>query len=510
MAGHLASESANIASMLWATAERRPDHPAAVERDRSVSYGELRDRAAAIAARLRDEGIGKGDRVAVLLDRGVDPIACYFGVLAAGAIVVVLNPTLKPRQAEYMLEHSGSKVFLTSRELIARMHRLPETKARLLTMDEIDASASGRPLAIEGEAAAQITFTSGSTGLPKGVVATHRNVWSAIETVAAYLGLTAEDRIAGLLPFSGVYGANQMLGSVRRGATLVIPTSPLMNQVAAELRDAQATVLAAVPPLWAQLVQAPGFAATPIPTLRILQNAGGHLAPSVVQRLREIQPQAKLFLQYGMTEVFRSTFLSPEELERRPGSMGKPMDGAEILILREDLSPCDVDEVGELVHAGPTVTAGYWNDPERTAAVFRPHPLRPDDGIAVFSGDMVRRDEEGFFYYVGRRDRMIKTLGFRVGPDEVLDVLYASGQIADGVVTSEPDPQRGEAIIAYVVLSEGGTLAKLTAYARIELPRYMHPARFEVREALPRNPNGKHDLQALKETVEVTLAPSLP
>src|SRR5690606_13765013 len=128
-------------------------------------------------------------------------------------------------------------------------------------------------------------------------------------------------------------------------------------------------------------------------------------------------------------------------------------------------------------HAGPTVTAGYWNDPDRTAAVFRPHPLRPEEGPVVFSGDMVRRDEEGFFYYVGRRDRMIKTLGFRVGPDEVLDVLHASGQIADGVVTSEPDPQRGDAIVAYVVLAEGGTLAQLTGYAKVELPRYMQPAR---------------------------------
>ena len=499
MAGSSATRSANVAMMLWATADRHPDRTAAIERARSVSYAALREEAAGIAGRLRADGLAPGDRVAVLLDRGIDPIACYFGVLAAGGIVVMLNPTLKPRQIEYMLDHSGASFFLTSREISARMHRQPDASAQVIYMDEISGAASVEPVAVEPDNPSQITFTSGSTGLPKGVVATHGNVWAAIETVADYLGLEMDDRIAGLLPLSGVYGANQMLGAVLRGASLVIPTSPLMNQVAAELRDAEATVLAAVPPLWAQLVAAPGFTATPIPSLRILQNAGGHLAPSMVGRLHEIQPQARLFLQYGMTEVFRSTFLAPEELERHPDSMGKPMDGAEILIVREDLSLCDVDEIGELVHAGPTVTAGYWNEPERTATVFRPHPLRPEEGQAVFSGDMVRRDAEGFFYYVGRRDRMIKTLGFRVGPDEVLDVLYASGQIADGVVTSEPDPQRGDAIIAYVVLAEGGELAQLKRYARIELPRYMQPARFEVRESLPRNANGKHDLQALKE-----------
>lgn len=492
-------ERNNVASMLWSTASRHPDKPAVVERSRSATYAELRGRAAGIANALVREGLVAGDRVGILLDRGIDPVAAYFGVLAAGGIVVMLNPTLKPRQIEYALDHSGAKLFLTSQEITGRLHRFPETTAGVLPIGAIAETGETEPVRLEASDIAQITFTSGSTGLPKGVVATHGNVWAAIRTVVDYLGLESQDRIAGLLPLSGVYGANQMLGSVMIGATLVVPASPLMNQVAAELRETETTVLAAVPPLWAQLLQAPGFSATPMPSLRILQNAGGHLAPAVVKRLRETQPQARLFLQYGMTEVFRSTFLPPEELDRRPDSMGKPMRDAEILVLREDLTPCDVGEVGELVHAGPTVTRGYWRDPERTAAAFRPHPLRPDTEVAVFSGDMVRRDEDGFLYYVSRRDRMIKTLGFRVGPDEVMDVLYASGQIIDGLVTSEPDPQRGDAIVAYVVLSEEGSLKGLTAYARVELPRYMQPTRIEIRGELPRNPNGKHDLRALRE-----------
>jgi acyl-CoA synthetase (AMP-forming)/AMP-acid ligase II len=495
--GHAAG---NVASMLWTSAERLPDKPAVIERDRSVTYSELTSRARLVARALADDGLQPGDRVCILLDRGADAVAAYFGVLAAGGIAVMLNPTLKPRQVEYALNHSGARTFLTSGEMLSRMHRLPESPATLMEIGRTGEAGDWRPLPLEASVPAQITFTSGSTGLPKGVVASHANVWAAIETVSDYLGIAGEDRIAGLLPFSGVYGANQMLCSVFKGSTLVVPTSPLMNQVALELREGQVSVLAAVPPLWTQLLQAPAFTEEPIPTLRILQNAGGHLAPAISRRVRDAQPTGRLFLQYGMTEVFRSTFLPPEELERRPDSMGRPMAGAEVLGVRDDLTLCDPGEVGELVHAGPTVTLGYWGEPERTATVFRPHPLPSRQGeVAVFSGDMVRRDEEGFLYYVGRRDRMIKTLGFRVGPDEVLDVLHASGQIIDGLVTAEPDDVRGDAVIAYVVLAEGGSLRDLTAYARLELPRYMQPVRIEVRDALPRNANGKHDLIALRE-----------
>lgn len=493
-----AEQKVNAAQILWNSADRRGQTIAIRDRERSVSYADLRARAAAIALRLRESGVGQGDRVVVFLERGIDAAAAYFGVWAAGGVAVVVNDTVRARQLEYVVSHCEARLLLTSSEVLSRLHRPLQIAAPAVDIGDVPAGATAEPAWLNPSAPSQITYTSGSTGLPKGVVASHGNVIAAIGTVAGYLGLREDDRIASILPFSSVYGANQLLCAMQVGAELYIETSPVANQIASGLRDAEVTVLAGVPALWVQLLAAPAFRDQPIPSLRILQNAGGHLPPAAGRQLREAQPQAGIVLQYGMTEVFRSTFLPPEDFERHPGSMGKAMPGTEILVVREDLSECDPGEVGELVHSGPTVTLGYWNDPERTAQVFRPHPLGDDAGTVVFSGDMVRRDDDGYLYYVGRRDRMIKSLGFRVGPDEILDVLHASGEIIDGVVTAIPDSRRGEAIVAFVVLKEGGDLRALTQFARLELPRYMHPARYEVRESLPRMPNGKHDVMAIQ------------
>ncbi|HEX6693812.1 MAG TPA: AMP-binding protein [Longimicrobiales bacterium] len=492
------SGTGNVAGMLWSAAERSPGKAAVIERDQTATYAEVRERASGIAASLVALGVNPGDRVCLFLERGIEAVAAWFGVQACGAIIVVLNETLRPRQVEYAVSHSGASVVISSAALLQRQHRKVETAAAFLLVESIPSGSFASPVDRSAGDAAQITYTSGSTGMPKGVVGTHGNIWSVISTVATYLGLRASDRLAGVLPISGVYGANQMLCATLVEGTFIVPKSPLMNQVASELRQAEATVLAAVPPLWVQLLAAPGFAAEPIPSLRILQNAGGHLPPAVAQQIRQAQPQARLFLQYGMTEVFRSTYLSPDDLDARPGSMGRPIDGCEILVVREDNTLCEVDEVGELVHCGPTVTQGYWNDPDRTAEVFRTHPV-DSTKTAVYSGDMVRRDRDGFLYFVARRDRMIKTLGYRVGPDEILDVLYASKHITEGVVTSADDADRGQRIVAYVVLAPGSSLKDVTNFCRAELPRYMQPAEIVAVDDLPRLPNGKHDVAALRK-----------
>jgi acyl-CoA synthetase (AMP-forming)/AMP-acid ligase II len=259
-----------------------------------------------------------------------------------------------------------------------------------------------------------------------------------------------------------------------------------------------------VPPLWLQLLATETFRAEPLARLRAMTNTGGRLPVEAVRTLRQSQPQAELFLMYGLSEAFRSTYLPPGEVDRHPDSIGQAIPGAEILILHEDLTPCGPGEVGELVHRGPTVALGYWDDPEATAKVFRPHPLRPAGVPAaervVFSGDLVRWGEDGWLYYVARRDRMIKTLGYRVSPDEIAEALYASGQVREGIVGAEPDAERGERIVAYVVLVDGGSVDLLEGFCRIELPRYMQPSRIEVRLELPRTSSGKHDLNAARSS----------
>jgi acyl-coenzyme A synthetase/AMP-(fatty) acid ligase len=255
--------------------------------------------------------------------------------------------------------------------------------------------------------------------------------------VATYLGITSTDRIASLL-FSFVYGLSQLLCAVSVGATLVIERSPLPGQVVDALRARDVTVLAAIPSLWMRLLQVPAFRDVPLPALRIMTNAGGHLPTPMVRTLRRAQSGAHLFLMYGLTEVLRSTYLPPEELDRRPDSIGRAIPGAEVYVLREDGTPAEPGEIGELVHRGPRVTLCYWKDPQLTAQVYRPHPLRPagvpDAERVVFSGDLVRADAEGFLYFVSRKSRIIKTLGYRVGPDEIVSVLCASGEVAEAIV----------------------------------------------------------------------------
>jgi amino acid adenylation domain-containing protein len=491
----------NIAGLLWNAAEAGPARPAVVGAERVTDYASLRDRAAAIAAGLTDAGIGPGDCVGIFLDAGPDAVAAFFGVAAAGGIAVVINESLRPRQVEQMLEGAGAAVLITADDILARQPRPLETDTLLLRVHDLRSPRHFVPRARVGMDPAQIVFTSGSTGHPKGVTVTHANLLAAAHTVIGYLGIGAADRIASVLPFSFVYGMSQVLCAVGSGAALVVERSPLAPQLVANLRAQEITVLAAVPPLWQQLLNVLSFRDHPLASLRIATNAGGHLPVPVVQAVRRAQPQARLFLMYGLTEVLRSTYLPPEEVDRRPDSIGRAIPGAEVLVLREDLTPCAPGEVGELVHRGPTVTLGYWNDAEGTTRVFRPHPLRPagapDAERVVFSGDLVRQDAEGWLYFVGRRDRMIKTLGYRVSPDEIATVLYGSGELAECIITAEPDDARGERIVAYVVVAKGGSLERLKTYCGVELPRHMQPARFEVRDALPRLPSGKHDLAAL-------------
>jgi amino acid adenylation domain-containing protein len=494
----------SIATMLWATAESSGDRLAVVERGGSTDYRTLCRRAASIGLHLRGRGIRADERVAIFLERGAEAAAAFFGVAAAGAIAVIVNETLRPRQIEHILRHCRARALITSVDLLARFPRALQSDATVILAGEIREADELAPLGRLGSDVAQIIYTSGSTGQPKGVTLSHSNLWAGARAVMTYLRIHRDDRIASLLPFSFDYGFNQLLCAVATGAALVVERSPVPQQIVGALRTLEATVLAAVPPLWLQLLATSAFRAEPLTRLRVMTNTGGRLPVEAVRTLRQAQPQAELFLMYGLTEAFRSTYLPPSEVDRHPDAIGQAIPGAEILVLHEDLTPCGPGEVGELVHRGPTVALGYWNNPEASTKVFRPYPLRPpgtpDVERVVFSGDLVRRGEDGWLYYVARRDRLIKTLGYRVSPDEVAEALYASGQVREGIVGAEPDPERGERIVAYVVLADGGSVELLKAFCHAELPRYMQPSRIEARPELPRTNSGKHDLNVARSS----------
>jgi amino acid adenylation domain-containing protein len=486
--------------MLLASAASAPERPAVVDGDTATSYGELASRALGLAGALTDAGVKPGDRVAVYQRRDADAAAAFFGALASGAVVVMVNEQLQPRQIEHILSHSGASVLLSTSEITGRLSRPLESDARLLDLAAVGpATAASAPAPRYGGDVAQIIYTSGSTGLPKGVTLSHANLWAGMEAVTSYLGITADDRIAGLLPFSFDYGLNQLLCAAGTGACLVVERSPVPARIVRTLVAQEVSVLAAVPPLWLQLMDTDSFRTTPLDSLRVLTNSGGRLPTEAVRALRRSHPDSDLVLMYGLTEAFRSTYLAPDLVDRKPTSIGQAIPGAEILVLDDEMAPCAPGQTGHLVHRGPTVALGYWDDPEATARVFRENPLEPGDGSerVVFSGDLVSRDEDGDLFFVGRGDGMIKTLGYRVSPDEVLDVLHASGEVAEAVVTSEPDEMRGARIVAYVVMRRDGSQERLEAFATQELPRYMRPARIEARSSLPRTPSGKHDPAAL-------------
>ena len=499
----LVTANGNFANLLWQSGTRFAEQAAILERGQATTYAEVLEKAMGVAGALAAAGVQPNDRVAVLMRRGPDAAASLFGALAAGAIVVPVNKLYQPRQIEYVLRHSGSRVLITTSEFLRGLSRPLDTAVPIMDVAGLKGAGSFDPVPRAPQDPAQLIYTSGSTGQPKGVLTSQGNLWAGVRTVLSYLPINSADRVASLLPFSFVYGFSQLTCALATGATLVVERSSLAAEVVAWLLKQEATVLAGVPPLWTQLLGNRGFRERPLPSLRIMTCAGGRLAPDAVVQLRASQPQADLHLMYGLTEVFRSTCLPPDVVDAHPDSMGRAVPGAEVYVVREDGSRADPGEVGELVHAGPTVALGYWQDPQATERAFRANPFAPDDrpelARAVFSGDLVRADGDGLLYYVGRRDRMIKTLGYRVSPDEIEDVLFASGAVQEAVVVGRPDPKRGDEIVAFVVLRPGGSHEAVRQYCAVELPRYMWPARFEVLDSLPRSAAGKFDYVALRQ-----------
>ena len=511
-------------------AERAPRATALTHGSASLAYAGLHQAITRFADGLLALGVGRGERVGIYLEKRFETVIASFGAPAAGAVFVPLNPLLKPEQVAFILRDCNVRVLVTSPEraaqLAAALGDCPDLRHVVLTASQ-DAPAAVLPvrLAVLGWDAllaapaadphrvldvdmAAILYTSGSTGRPKGVVLSHRNMVAGAKSVASYLDNGPHDTLLAALPLSFDAGFSQLTTAFHAGARVVLLNYLLPRDVLRSLERERVTGLTAVPPLYIQLAQL-DWPAPVADTLRYFATTGGRMPRETLNALRARLPKSKPFLMYGLTEAFRSTYLPPEEVDRRPDSIGKAIPEAEILVLRDDGTPCAAGEPGELVHRGALVGMGYWNDAERTAERYKPLPAGvpgregglPLPEFAVFSGDTVRRDAEGFLYFVGRRDEMMKTSGYRVSPTEVEEIVYATGLVGECVAFGVDHPALGQAI--HVIATPPGGAAALDAAALIaacrqRMPAYMVPAAVEPTAGpLPRNPNGKIDRKAL-------------
>ena len=356
---------------------------------------------------------------------------------------------------------------------------------------------------IDGDMAA-ILYTSGSTGNPKGVVISHRNIVAGAASVVDYLDISHTDRLLAVLPFSFDYGLNQLISSMLAGASCVLLDYLLPKDVIKALEVEEISGLAAVPPLWSQLSRLE-WPKSIQNTLRYMTNSGGKMPRAVLDAIRQKAPKSQFFLMYGLTEAFRSTFLPPAQIDARPDSIGKAIPNAEILVINKDGQACKPNEPGELVHRGVHVAMGYWNDPAKTAERFKPSPTQiteiPVTEIAVWSGDTVIADEEGYLYFVGRDDDMIKTSGYRVSPTELEEAAFASGAVSEAAAIGIPDSSLGEriVIVAKPSAENPDTEKQLLRYFRQELPNYMLPSRVVCKTSCRARQMGKSTARRLSK-----------
>jgi acyl-CoA ligase (AMP-forming) (exosortase A-associated) len=513
--------------LLAEAATARGGSSALTFKDVTVAYDQLWREVAGFGAMLSTLGLCRGDRVAVYLDKRIETVTAVFGTSAAGGAFVPVNPLLRPQQVGYILRDCDVRVLVTSAERFSLLradleecksveHVILAGRQGPVTDEEpserytvhswpgdIPDRAPAVPDGVDTNMAA-IFYTSGSTGRPKGVVLSHRNLIVGAESVGHYLGNRPDDVILSALPLSFDAGFSQLTTAFSVGAHVVLMNYLLPGDVVRLCSQHQVTGLTCVPPLWMQIASQewPRDASH---NLRYFANTGGKMPRTTLDKLRSIFPGAAPYLMYGLTEAFRSTYLDPAEVDRRPDSIGKAIPNAEILVVRQDGSLCAPGEEGELVHRGPLVAMGYWNDPERTAERFRPAPQR-DPGLciqemAVWSGDAVVRDEEDFLYFVGRKDEMIKTSGYRVSPSEIEEVAYGTGLVRDAVALGVEDPTLGQHVVLIVSPAGEADLdtATLLAHMKRSLPLYMIPKRVDIRPEIPHSPNGKLDRALLRQ-----------
>ena len=507
-----------VEAFLEDSAARFPDKTALVAGTARLTYAELDARANRLAHGLIARGVERGDRVAVYLDNSVETVVSMWATLKAGGVFMLLNPTLKTAKLNYCLNDARARVLVTDADKLGRVAAdwsvLPHLETVLVAGGDFaapraaqhflgfEAAAEDRPSTapakrcIDADLAALI-YTSGSTGDPKGVMSCHRNIDAASKSILTYLENTPDDRILSVLPLSFDYGLYQLLMCTRIGGTLVLEKSfafpaVTLQKIAAE----KITGFPLVPTMLAMLLRL-DLTKFDLSSLRYVSNTGAALPVEHIRQFRKLQPHVTVFSMYGLTECKRCTYLPPEDLDRKPTSVGIPIPNTEAWIVDDNGEKVPPNTIGQLVVRGATVMSGYWEKPEATAKKLRPGPLPGE--LVLYTGDYCTMDEEGYVTFVGRMDDIIKSRGEKVPPKEVEHALMSVRGVKEAAVIGVDDDVLGQAPKAFVVLEEGASLdeSELRRECQLRLESYMVPKWIEIAASLPRSGNGKIDKRAL-------------
>jgi len=498
------------------TVAASPEKIAIWQSGRTITFRELYDAAVATAHILHELGVRKGERVGVCMGKSIDQVLAILGIIYAGAVFVPILPKLKPRNIGHIVRDSAMTVLISD---LARLNEVTEFAAetRLVigsgeTVEDFPClpymrkhlRVSASFFDCIGQDNAAIIYSSGSTGRPKGIVISHRNLADGALIVSRYTGTCAEDRIAGVLSFNFDYGLNQLWQTLYTGATLFLHELLFPNDLFDMLSREQITALPVMPviitrmfdPRFYRPVQEHDFSA-----LRYITTSGGSVSSKMLANLEQTFPAAKIYLMYGLTEAFRSSFLPPEQLRQRPRSIGKAIPDVELHVLDVNFMPCPPGKPGQLIHRGGCMSKGYWNNPEKTAATFQEIPMFPGEKV-LLSGDTVRADEEGYLYFIARGDSMIKTHGYRVSPTEIEEEVMEHEKVTAAVAFGVTNVEVGQDIVlAYETADRQPLNEKLFMnFLNLSLPRHMVPTYLVHFEQFPATGNqGKVDRVSVEQ-----------
>ena len=509
--------------LLHNSVARDPSAVAVVDGDARYTYEDLEGQSGSLGAALAEAGVEKGDRVGVYLEKTWEAIVAMLAASRIGAAYVNVNPLFKAPQVEYLADDCDIRVMIGDTQKLEELQpktvetafyrgAKPEGHAARSYVDVAEAMKGDgleEDRKVSESDLGTILYTSGSTGMPKGVATSQRNVVVGAQIVSTYLENTPEDRILSALPLNFDAGMSQFTTSLRAGATLYLLRSRLPGDLLKALRRHEITGVTGVPPLWALLIRsARSIKENPLAHLRYLANTGGRIPQANLDELRSLLEPAgtRIFLMYGLTEAFRSTYLAPEEIHRsspeQGNCIGKAIPNTEIMVITKEGKEAASGEPGELVHRGPTVAMGYWGNEEATRKAYRPNPLAPPELLdverVVYSGDTVKRDEEGYLYFLGREDAMIKNQGYRLSPEEVENLLLSSGLVHEACAFGVENPAVGQDVIAVISLKDGDVAVdSIREYAIKNGPPYMIPKEIIVWDELPKTGSGKIDRKGI-------------